>query len=241
MATVTLRLYDYLALIAGMRETSLSFPLLPSVKHLAEHMGIPHTEIDLILVNGNPVTFEALPQDNDRIALYPRWHHIPIPHLQHDPPFPAFVVDVNLGRLAKFLRMLGFDTLYDNGYQDKELIDISRKEKRILLTRDKLLLCHSMVTWGHWVRSTAPYEQVREVLDHYHLYDQIHPLSRCLVCNTPLHSIEKGVVKDQLPPRVRQRHKKFFTCDKCHRLYWEGSHHTHMMAWIQNLQKDTIP
>lgn len=237
MPEVTLRLYGYLARIAGKREISLSFPLLPTVKHLAEHLGIPHTEIDLILINGEEKDFSAIPLHDNRVALYPRWHHLPVSHLQENPPQITFVVDVNLGQLAKLLRMLGFDTLYNNHYTDRELLEIVQKEKRILLTRDKALLYHQSVKWGHWVMTTNPYEQIAEVVDLYALYDHLSPLTRCLLCNEPLLSIDKKSIEHQLPPRVKEWCEEFYTCPLCHRLYWKGSHYDHMISWIEKLRK----
>ncbi|URA10406.1 Mut7-C RNAse domain-containing protein [Thermospira aquatica] len=238
MPTVNIRLYSFLARIAKAKEFSLTFDVMPTVKHLVEHLGIPHTEVDLIVADGNLVPWTYIPQDGERISFYPLWHTLPVPHLQKPPPEIRFVVDVNLGKLAKLLRILGFDTLYQNTFSDEEILAIGTQQNRIILTRDKLLLCHHKILYGHWVMAEHPYDQANEVIERYNLYDIIQPLSRCLICNTLLLPIAKSEIEQHLPPRVKTWCEEFFFCPTCDRIYWKGSHYEHMMQWIQNLKKE---
>ncbi len=236
MPTVKVRLYSSLTRIAGKREVILTFDVMPTVKHIVEHLGIPHTEVDLLVVEGEIVDWTYIPREGKRVSVYPLWHQIPVPHLQSPPPEIRFVVDVNLGKLAKLLRLLGFDTLYRNSFSDEEILAIGIQDNRIILSRDKLLLCHGEVSYGHWVMAEHPYDQAKEVIDHYNLYDTIQPLSRCLVCNTILVAVEKSEIENRIPPRVRTWCEEFVLCPTCHRIYWKGSHYNHMMQWVSRVK-----
>lgn len=133
-----------------------------------------------------------------------------------------FVLDVHLGRLAAYLRLAGFDTLYRNDYSDDELASIAVGETRILLTRDRVL--RDRVPVGHFVRHTAPRRQLAEILRAFDLIDCVAPFIRCLRCNALLVTTPKAVVLDRLPPRVREIHDAFYCCPGCDRVYWRGTH-----------------
>src|SRR5690554_6793227 len=158
-----------------------------SVKDTIEALGVPHTEVDLILINGEPVGFNAIVEDGDRVSVYPPFTALdisPLPRMRPaSPDEPRFVLDQHLGRLAAYLRMLGFDTLYRNDYTDPELAAISAGEGRTLLTRDRGLLKRRVVTHGYCVRSTDPREQVAEVVRRFDLVHRIKPFRRCAHCN----------------------------------------------------------
>ncbi len=158
-----------------------------SVKDMIESLGVPHTEIDLILVNGESVDFSYLVQDGDQISVYPVFESFDITPVVRVRPKPLreprFVLDQHLGKLAAYLRMLGFDTLYRNDYDDPELAQISHAEKRTLLTRDRGLLKRSMVTRGYYVRETNPRRQVAEVIRRFDLGGLVAPFRRCITCN----------------------------------------------------------
>ena len=211
----------------------------PAVKDAIEAMGVPHTEVDVILVNGESVDFHYLLQAGDRVSVYPIFEALDVTPLVRLRPKPLritrFVADTHLGRLARYLRMLGFDTHYRQDLEDDELARISVEEKRILLTRDRGLLKRSMLSHGYCLRSTQPSEQLLEVVQRFDLFSQIQPFSRCMECNGEIRSVEKEEIVDQIPPRVRDEYEEYSQCHDCRRVYWKGSHYDHMQAYIQNL------
>jgi len=199
-----------------------------SVKDIVESLGVPHTEVDLILANGESVDFAYRPKDGDRISVYPMFESFDISPAQRLRPRPLreprFVLDGHLGRLARYLRMLGFDTLWSNDADDEKLAHISQQQTRTLLTRDQGLLKRKDVTRGYWVRSTAPREQLREVLERFDLYRAAAPFTRCMACNGVLRPAILDEVKERLPPRTARYYHEFWQCEGCARVYWEGSH-----------------
>ncbi len=210
------------------------------VKDMTESLGVPHTEVDLILANGESVGFSYLVQEGDRISVYPVFESIDITPLVRVRPQPlrepCFVLDTHLGRLARYLRMLGLDTLYRNDYADEELARISSEEHRILLTRDPGLLKRSVVAHGYWVRESDPHRQIRQVLERFDLFGTIAPFTRCLRCNALLQPVRKEVVLDRLPPMTREVYGEFRICPACDRVYWKGSHYRRMRQMIERLQ-----
>jgi hypothetical protein len=146
-----------------------------------------------------------------------------------------FVLDVHLGRLARYLRMLGFDTLYSNRFGDLELVRISCAERRILLTRDRGVLKHSAVTHGYWVRETDSRRQAEEIVRRFDLAHSVHPLTRCMVCNQPLKAVSIDEVRDRVPPGTLEWRDQFRECTGCGRVYWRGSHCRRMKRWIEQL------
>jgi len=159
----------------------------PGIKDVIEALGVPHAEVDMILVNGQSVDFEYQLQDGDRVAVYPVFEALDISAVSkvRQAPLrePKFILDVHLGKLAKRLRLLGFDTLYRNDLEDNEVVEISLKEKRIILTRDIGLLKNKKVTHGYWLRSQQPKRQLREIVSRFDLKNLIRPFTRCLECN----------------------------------------------------------
>ena len=207
----------------------------PGIKDCIEAQGVPHTEVELLIVNGMSVDFSYRLQDRDRVAVYPMFESFditPVLKLREEPlRRTAFVVDVNLGKLARRLRLLGFDALYSNRYHDAEVADIAAAEKRIVLTRDRRLLYAKRITHGYWVRSVYPEEQTQEVLRRFDLCGQIHPFRRCLMCNGLLKPVDKAEILHRLEPKTKLYYDVFFTCADCGRIYWEGSHLEKMRAW----------
>jgi len=213
------------------------FDLSPSVKDAIEALGVPHTEVDLILANGESVDFSYVLRDDDRISVYPVFESIDITPLVRVRPRPLrqtrFVLDTHLGRLAVYLRMLGFDTLYRNDYRDEELARISSEERRILLTRDRGLLKRNAVTRGYCVRSTEPRQQLIEVLRRFDLFGSLAPFQRCLRCNGTLQPVRKEEVINRLPPRTRRYYDEFRICIRCGQIYWKGSHYQRMQRFAE--------
>lgn len=208
-----------------------------SVKDMIESLGVPHTEIDLILVNGESVDFSYIVQDSDRISVYPVFETFDITPVLCVRPEPLrvvkFVLDIHLGRLAAYLRMLGFDTLYRNDYADDELARISSEEKRALLTRDVGLLKRSIVTHGYFVRETNPQQQAAEIVRHLDLYRMIQPFARCIRCNGEVEIVPKDSILDRLHPNTTQYYDEFRRCSACGQVYWKGSHYERMDQLIQ--------
>ena len=210
---------------------------MPAIKDAIEAAGVPHTEVDLILVNGVSVAFDYRLRDGDRVAVYPVFESFDISPLLRLRPQPlretAFILDVHLGKLAKHLPLLGFDTLYRNDYQDPDIIAIALRERRIILTRDRGLLKTRAVTHGYWMRSTAPQQQVREVLQRFDLQGLIRPFHRCLLCNGLVQPVEKQTILPRLLPKTARYYHEFYQCSVCMQLYWKGSHYHKMREFIQ--------
>lgn len=210
-----------------------------SVKHLIETLGVPHPEVDLILVNGESVDFAYLVDDGDRVGVYPVFESLDISPLVRLRPRPLreprFVLDTHLGKLAAALRMLGFDTLYRNDYHDPELAEISRRERRILLTRDRGLLMRSAVTHGYLLRESDPRAQLAEVVRRFDLAGAVAPFRRCLRCNGALQPVAKEAILDRLLPKTRRYYDEFSVCSDCERIYWRGSHYDDMQRRLASL------
>src|SRR5919202_3841847 len=206
---------------------------------MIEALGVPHPEVDWIRVNGELVDFSYIVQDGDRIHVYPVSCASEVtPTIRIRPtsgPFAHFVLDIHLGKLANSLRMLGFDTLYRNDYDDEELAQISASQQRILLTRDKGLLMRSLVTYGYYVRATNPEQQVIEVIRRFNLFEKVLPFHRCIRCNGLLESVSKESILDQLPEKTRLEINEFHRCCGCHQVYWRGSHYERMQQFIDGV------
>ncbi|MCU7495651.1 MAG: Mut7-C ubiquitin/RNAse domain-containing protein [Ignavibacteria bacterium] len=211
-----------------------------SVKDMIESLGVPHSEIDLILVNGHSVDFSYLVRDDDDITVYPVFESFDVRDLTHlrNKPLrePKFVLDVHLGKLARYMRMLGLDTLYSNNYSKDDLVNISLEKRRTILTRDRNLLKRNDVTHGYWIRSEEPLEQTREVIFRFHLRRDLSEFSRCMECNGVLESVNKEDVLDDLPPKVRESQAEFYRCPECLRIYWKGTHYDRMKHLISKIE-----
>jgi uncharacterized protein with PIN domain len=240
---VTIRFYEELNdfLPQEKRKTDIVAELSEgaTAKKLIEDMGVPHTEVDLILVNGESVSFSRKLMSGDRISVYPVFESFNVKNTSKVRSQPLrdtrFILDVHLGKLAGALRMLGFDALYSNDYEDAQLVEIALAEKRIILTRDREMLKRRLVSHGYCVRSKETDRQITEVIKRFHLEASMKPFSRCLRCNIPLISIEKETIIEQLPPLVREHYEQFWTCKQCSRIYWKGSHWEHMQDKIREL------
>ena len=210
-----------------------------TVKHMIEALGVPHTEVELVLVNGESVGFDRLLADGDRVSVYPRFETFdltPLLRARDAPPrVTRFIADAHLGGLARLLRLTGFDTLYDNHYDDAEIVAIAVREGRIVLTRDRELLKRRELTHGCFVHALKPEQQAIEIFQRLDLCRSARPFSLCLECNAPLRPIDKAEVAHRLPPDVRARHARFSTCDRCRRVFWEGSHWRRMCSVVDRL------
>ncbi len=241
MPQATFRFYaelnDFLPRKRRFTAFEVPFELSASVKHMIEALGVSHTEVDLILANSEPVDFNYIVQDGDRISVYPVFESLDISPASRLRPEtlrnPRFVLDAHLGRLAVYLRMLGFDTLYRNDYDDEELARVSSQENRILLTRDHGLLKRSLVTRGYYVRVQDPRRQAIEVVERFDLRRAFKPFSRCLRCNGLLEPAQEDAVAGQLLPGTQKYFHEFFRCRSCSQVYWKGSHYARMVKLIE--------
>ena len=238
-------LNDHLPPERRQRTVEKAFFVPGSVKDLIESFGVPHTEVELVIVNGESVPFSHTVRDGDRVAVYPMFESFDVsselktgrePMRQ-----PRFVLDVHLGRLAAYLRMLGFDAIYGNRLEDAELVRISAEQSRILLTRDRGVLKHNAVTHGYLLRQTESRRQLEEVVARFDLARCIRPFTRCMACNGVLVPVAKEQVLERLPPRVAASDKALRQCPQCEKVYWEGSHHQCMQRWVNELTRTSGP
>lgn len=200
----------------------------PGIKDPIEVFGIPHSEVDLIIVNGVSVGFNYKLQHADRVAVYPVFEGLdisPIVKLREAPLRTiAFIADVNLGKLARLLRLFGFDASFSNSLSDREIVEIATEQRRTILTRDRRLLYAKAVTHGYWVRAVLPLAQLTEVVRRFDLYAQIKPFYRCTRCNGVIAAVPKSAVLHLLQPKTQKYYAVFYRCGDCGQIYWEGSH-----------------
>jgi len=232
-------LNEFLAPWRRGRATAYEFDVSGSVKDLIEALGAPHSEVDLILVNGESVDFSYRVKDGDKISVYPPFETMDISSQLRVRPQPLrdlrFVADAHLGRLAAYLRLAGFDTVYRRDCRDEELARISANEKRILLTRDRGLLKRNIVTRGYCVRTTNSREQLAEVLQRFDLAGSVAPFQRCVHCNELLQPTRKELVSHRLQAETKQYFEEFWICPGCQRIYWKGSHYRRMRQLIASM------
>ena len=207
---------------------SLVFEDHQTLKHLIESVGVPHTEFGRVLVNGQPADSSDQLREGDQVSIYPA--DIPLDDEPH------FILDNHLGQLATYLRMLGFDCLYRNDYQDDELAQVSSKEGRVLLTRDRRLLMRKVITRGYCPHQTDPRQQAVEVLQRFGLFGQVRPFQRCLRCNSPLQLVSKQDIIERLQPLTKIYFEEFHFCSSCNQIYWKGSHYGHMLEMISEME-----
>lgn len=214
----------------------------PAIKNTIQAIGVPHGEVDLILVNGESVGFDYQLRGEENISVYPQFESLDISPVVKLRPKPLrethFVVDVNLGKLARKLRLLGFDTLFRNNFADDEIIEISLKDKRIILTRDKGILKQNTVTHGYFIRNDDPKKQLTEVVERFQLQNSFRPFSRCSNCNGELEEISKSKLASKLPDDTLNYYHEFWQCSGCGKVYWEGSHFGRILDWIEQLRKE---
>ena len=233
-------LNDHLPEIWRKKAFVYEFKGRPGIKNTIQAIGVPHGEVDLILVNGESVDFNYQMQGGEEISVYPQFESFDISPVIKLRPKPLretrFVVDVNLGKLAQKLRLLGFDTLFRNDFEDDEIIKISLKEKRIILTRDRGILKQNAVTHGYFIRSDDPKKQLTEVIERFQLQNFFRPFTRCSNCNGGLEEVSKANLTTLLADDTLNYYHEFWKCKDCGKIYWEGSHFEKILNWIDRLQ-----
>jgi uncharacterized protein len=239
--SVDIRLYAELNdfVLPGRRQHDVSvwFDVTPSVKDAIEGLGVPHTEVDLVLVNGEPVTFDHRLAGGDRISVYPVFERLDISGVTRVRPEPLrdlrFVADGHLGKLCRYLRLVGFDTVGDPWCTDEELAEISVTQRRVLLTRDRGLLKRRAVTHGLFVRDDDADVQLVDVVQRLQLGGRLRPFSRCMACNGLLEDVDKATVAGRLAEGTRRTVERFRECPECRRVYWEGAHLPRLQALVE--------
>lgn len=222
------------------KEASLEIDLTrrTSIKDFLESLGVPHPEIFRLTVNNLPTTFAYIVAAKDQIEVYP----LPVPvDLTEENILRApleeisFAVDANVGKLARLLRMAGFDTFFDQTMDDEPLAEKARQEERILLTKDRALLKRKAVIYGRLIRNIMPADQLREVILLYGLQNETKPFSRCLCCNDVLRPAAKKDIVERLKPLTKKYFDDFHICPACERIYWPGSHRDKMRDYLQGI------
>jgi uncharacterized protein with PIN domain len=215
-----------------------------TVKQAIEALGVPHTEVELILVNGESVDFSHLVSDGDRVSVYPQFECVDIsPILKVRPrPLrePRFIADAHLAGLARYLRMLGFDVTLDERLDDREVAEIGVRERRIVLTRDRELLKQRIITHGCYVHASKPRRQLEEIVSRLDLSSSMQPFTRCMECNAPLADVDKHEIRERLPPGTAEYYDRFRSCTGCRKIYWPGSHYEKMRALIEELASNRV-
>jgi uncharacterized protein len=234
-------LNDFLARSRRQAEFAYPFSGSPAVKDAVEALGVPHTEIEVILVNGESVPFDHPLRDGDRVSVYPVFETLDVTPLVRLRPKTLrqvrFALDVHLGRLARQLRLFGFDAAYRNDWSDEQLAGLGPREHRIVLTRDRGLLMRRAITHGYYVRATQPDAQLIEVLRRFDLSGSLHPLTRCLVCNGVLLEVAVDQVEaEDLPADIRADPQRLVRCSACRRVYWDGSHVRRLRAIVAKVK-----
>jgi uncharacterized protein with PIN domain len=199
-----------------------------NLKNAIEALGVPHTEVGALTVNGEPATLQRIVRDGDVIDIHPWTNSGSDPELR-------FLADAHLGGLARFLRMLGFDTLHRNAFEDEEIRRIADQEGRVVLTRDRELLKCREIRRGCYVRALKPEGQLQEVAARYGLAALARPFTLCLCCNVPLVAIEKAAVAHRVPEAVLATQENFSHCRSCDRVYWPGSHYERMRQALRRV------
>lgn len=216
-----------------------SFGGTPAVRDVIQAIGVPHSAIDLVLVDGRSVDFAHRLRGGERVAVYPVFERLDISPLLRLRPqplrSPRFILDVHLGKLARYLRMLGFDTLYRDDWEDDEIIGRALEQQRIVLTRDLGILKNKRVSHGYWLRHTDPEQQLAEVVEALDLHGQLRPFTRCLECNGVIRDVQGDPVALGADPDIAARFEHFWQCDSCRRLYWQGSHYSRMLSAVRRM------
>jgi uncharacterized protein with PIN domain len=209
------------------------------VKDAIESVGVPHPEVDLILVDGRSVDFGHLLRGGERVSVYPMFEALditPVLRLRPTPlRDPRFIADGHLGKLARHLRMAGFDTLWADPWDDDEIVRLAALDTRTILTRDKGMLRRKEVDRGYFVRNTESEAQLREVVRALQLEGRLAPFTRCRECNVLLEDVPCDEVIERVPVKVRDLYRRFKRCPGCERVYWEGSHFQRMRGLIDRL------
>jgi len=243
MRTIHLRCYEELNEFLPKEKRKVQFThtisVQTSVKDLIESFNIPHTQVQMILVNGEQKDFSYIVQENDRISVYPFFHTFDINSVSKiSHPLPDeihFLADQHLGTLARYLRMIGIDTAFNEDISGYELVEKANQQDRILLTKDHNILKRNELKYGYFIYADDLDSQLEELILQFKLKEHLSLFSRCLECNELLQPIEKATIEHRLPKKVREGHESFTICWRCNKIYWKGSHYDRMKDKIENI------
>jgi uncharacterized protein with PIN domain len=146
-----------------------------------------------------------------------------------------FCADVHLGKLSRLLIMLGFDTVYENDFSKEDLYEIALKDQRVLLSKSDYFSRLPGIDF-YRINSADPFEQLKDLIQHFNLRHLFQPFSRCLYCNEILQKTKKEEVENQLLPNTKKDFSEFWKCPSCQRIYWKGSHYERMMKTVLDLE-----
>jgi len=247
MRTIHLRFYEELNEFLPTEKRKVTFthsiPVQTSAKDLIESFNIPHTQVQMILVNGEQKDFSYIVHDYDRISVYPFFHNFDIrsvSKIHHIlPESIRFLVDQHLGTLARYLRMFGIDTAYNENLLDHDLAEKANREDRILITRDHSILKRNELKFGYYVYADNLDSQLEELTLQFNLTEYISLFSRCLECNSVLHRVEKAKIEHRLQNKVWEGHDTFTICENYDKIYWKGTHYQRMKQKIENILETT--
>lgn len=216
-----------------------------SIKDMIEALGVPHTEIDLILVNGKSKDFSYITQDGDRVSVYPAFESLNIEDVTRLRKIPLrrtkFIADIHLGDIVKYMRALGLDVYFDPSLSHRKIIEISGRENRIILTRSIKLLKFREITHGIFVRPGTTERAIIWILGYLDIKDRVRPFSRCLRCNNLLAPVPKERIAERIPPKTKGFCDEYSHCKSCDRIYWKGTHFIKMMKVIDRILEHPKP
>jgi len=239
MPKIGIRFFGSLVDLAKAHYIEIDPGINQSIKDCIERLGVPHTEVYFITLRGEFVKFDRIVEDGDKYFVYPECNlEVPKDYVL-SPRYegvPKFMVDIHLGKLARFLRMLGISAEYGI-IDDDEIVSKAVSEKLIILTRDRQMLKKNSVVYGYILRSDNPEEQLKEVVYRYNLLKWCKPFTRCLECNGELVHVPKAEVFDKVPSKVNEMYDEFAKCNKCEKIYWGGTHYENMRSFIERFLK----
>ena len=217
------QLLDFLPGVAEGAGVAVPIDRSRSVKDAIESLGVPHPELGAVRIDGGDATLDDLLRGGEVVEAWP-------PRAPLDDP--RFVADGHLNKLARHLRMAGFDTLCGLDWDDDRIVATALAEGRTILTRDKGMLRRSEVERGYFIRNVESEAQLAEATAAFGLAGRFRPFTRCRECNTVLENATPAESDARVPPRIRALYDRFKACPGCGRLYWEGSHYDRMRALI---------
>jgi uncharacterized protein with PIN domain len=238
MSTTILHFQGELASLAGGCTVDYLVTRRASLKDVLEAVGVPHTEVYSLTVDGQPAHFGHILKPGEFVNVHPGDPPVDVTHnhpLRSALSSKRFMADANVGRLATYLRLMGFDVAYDRHSSDKDVASFAAREGRVVLTRDHGLLRRKAVQWGRLVRSNDPIEQTRDIVRFFGLAPPSAPFSRCVRCNRVLSTVPKTTVLHLLQPKTKLYFEEFSRCPSCGRVYWAGSHHEKMLVMLHRL------
>ena len=246
MSKVIFRFYEelneFLPKQRRKKDFQVDFEGRRSLKDMIEALGVPHTEIDLILVNGKSVNFAYVLQDWDRVSVYPVYECLNIENVTRLRKVPLrktkFIADIHLGDIVKYMRALGFDVCFDPSLSTRKIIEISKQKSRIILTKSRQLLKFKEVTHAIFIRPGTTAEQIKGILDYLDIKDRIKPFSRCLCCNSVLKNVSKESIAERIPPKTKELCDQYTYCKFCDKVYWRGTHFIKMNKAIDHILSD---